>query len=65
MCNILIKHYARRGVLHALNFNIIAEMFPIKYTGILNIMFKFENYKQQCYCKTVSRHRLILRVRRR
>jgi len=41
MCNILIKHYAQGGVLHdVFNSNVIEEMFPIRYIGKPNIMFK-------------------------
>lgn len=37
VCNILIKHYARAGVLHVLNSNVIVEMFQIRYMGKPNI----------------------------
>lgn len=40
MCNILIKHYAQGVVLHVFDSNVIGEMFPIRYIGKPNIMFK-------------------------
>jgi len=48
------------------NSNVIAEMFQIRYTWLNQILcLSNKNNKQQCYCKTVSRHRLTLRGRRR